>query len=261
MTHTTNPTLILGIAALFGAGAIIHLARRYRLMRTTFTPSEEISFDRPQRFLHWAIGLGVAGLIITGLPVYLSQFLVSPPVPPPLQFFYWGLQVATWRIIHIDLALLVVGSVSVHALWDAYHLRTMRKIRVTSRDLREAVVRSKNFFGLTRDYLPPGSKYDFFQKMFHWSLIFLGAFLLVSGLLTWEAITWQGVPLFVWLDRINHQFMDSFIRTGHLVAAMLASGLVLLHVYFAILPQNRKILKAISTGERDKTSTNRRTVP
>lgn len=250
VTHTANPTLMLGIAAVFGVGAVIHLARRSRLMHTTFVPSEEISFDRLQRFLHWAIGLGVAGLVITGLPVYLSQFLVNPPTPNRFQFVYWGMLVLSWRSFHIDLALLVVGLVAVHATWDAYNLKTIAKIQVTRKDVREAIVRGRNFFGLTREYLPPGSKYDFFQKMFHWTLIILGAFLLLSGLLTWEAITWQGIPLFVWLDRINHPFMDSFIRTGHLVAAMLVFGLVVLHTYFALLPQNKSILNAIVTGRR-----------
>lgn len=248
MTHTTNPTLILGIVAVFGIGVIIHFARRYSLMRTKFAPSEEISFGRLQRLIHWGIGLGVAGLIITGLPVYLSQFLVNPPVPTPLRFFYWGLQVASWRAIHIGLALLVVGLVSSHAVWDVYHMKATTKMRIGGKDLREAIVRSRNFLGLSRDYLPPGSKYDFFQKMFHWSLIILGAFLLLSGLLTWEAITWQGIPLFIWLDRINHPFMDSFIRTGHLVATMLVFGLVVLHSYFALLPQNKGILKTMTTG-------------
>ncbi|MDA4127598.1 MAG: cytochrome b/b6 domain-containing protein [Thaumarchaeota archaeon] len=252
MTHTTNPSLILGIVLLFGVAAVVHIARRYRLMHATSAPSEEISFDKLQRTLHWAIGIGVVGLIITGLPVYLAQFLVNPPTPNRLQFVYWGMLVFNWRSIHIDLALLVVALVVVHASWDAYHLRTAAKIRVTKRDFWEAIARSRNFLGLTREYLPPGAKYDFFQKMFHWSLIILGAFLLASGLLTWEAITWQGIPLFVWLDRINHPFMDSFIRTGHLVAATLVFGLVGLHAYFALLPQNKNILRAITTGAEGK---------
>ena len=254
MTHTTNPILVLGIVVLFGFAAVIHLARRYRLLGKTFTPSEEISFDKLQRVLHWAIGLGVMGLIITGLPVYLAQFLVNPPTPIRFQFVYWGMIVLDWRTIHIDLAFLVVGLVVVHASWDAYHLKATAKMRITKRDIREAIARGRDFLGVGRGYAPPGAKYDFFQKMFHWGLIILGSFLLLSGLLTWEAITWQGVPLFVWLDRINHPFMDSFMRTGHLVAAMLVFGLVLLHTYFAILPQNRKILKAIVTGRGVKAS-------
>jgi hypothetical protein len=51
------------------------------------------------------------------------------------------------------------------------------------------------------------------------------------------------------LDRINNTFMDGFLRTGHLVAAMLFAGLVALHIYFAVLPQNRPFLRAISFGK------------
>lgn len=86
--------------------------------------------------------------------------------------------------------------------------------------------------------------------MFHWTLVGLGAFLLVSGLIMWEAVTWQDVPVFVWLDRFNPWLMDTFIRTGHLVAAMLFAGLLISHVYFALLPQNKRMLRAITVGAK-----------
>src|SRR5438552_15015866 len=183
MTHATNPSLILGIVVLFGVGAIIHLARRYRLARTTFTPVEGISFDKPQMILHWAIGVGVLGLVITGLPVYLSQFLVHPPTANRLQFVYWGMLVFDWRTTHSGLAFLVVCMVVLHASWDAYHLKATARMRITKKDIREAIGRSRKFFWLAREYLPHGSKYDFLQKMFIWSLIFLGYFIMILCLL------------------------------------------------------------------------------
>jgi hypothetical protein len=64
----------------------------------------------------------------------------------------------------------------------------------------------------------------------------------------WEALTWGGVPLYVLLDRWNNTFMDGFMRTGHLVAAMLFAGIALLHTYFALLPQNRPLLRSMTLG-------------
>ena len=254
MTHTTNPTLVLGIAAFVASFALVHLARRWRLMRTHVKLTDEISFTGMQRVMHWSIGFGCALLFVTGLPVYLAQFLVSPPVPTPLQFFYWGVQVATWRALHIYLALLIVLLVLVHSTWDTYRLKTHEQIASFSRvEMGEAWKRVRDFLGLSNEVTPkPAAKYDFFHKAFHWTLIGLGAFLLVSGLIEWEAFQILGVPVFVWLDRINNTFMDGFIRTGHLVAAMLFAGLLALHTYFAVLPQNRPFLRAVVFGSSRK---------
>jgi len=213
---------------------------------------DEIRFTRVQRFMHWTIGFGCAALLVTGLPVYLAQFLVTPPVPTPLQFFYWGLQVALWRTFHIYLALAVVFVVLVHSLWDVYRVNQSEKIMKLSRaDFGYAWSRVQSFLALSIDGVSPQpttKKYDFFHKAFHLTLIALGAFLLVSGLAEWEAVQIQGVPVFVFLDRINNAFMDGFLRTGHLVAAMLFAGMVALHVYFAVLPQNRPFLRAVILG-------------
>jgi cytochrome b subunit of formate dehydrogenase len=230
--------------------SLVHLALRWRLMRTKVNLSEEVTFTRVQRIMHWTIGSGCAALFLTGLPVYLAQFLVTPPLPTPLQFFYWGVQVAAWRTVHIYLALLVVLVVLVHSLWDVYGVKSSDKIlRLSRADFGEAWGRVRSFLGSSREGpSQPTTKYDFYHKAYHWTLMALGAFLLISGLAEWEAVQIQGVPVFVLLDRINNTFMDGFLRTGHLVAAMLFAGMVALHVYFAILPQNRPFLRAMSLG-------------
>ena len=256
MTHETNPTLVLGVAVLIAGFSLVHLARRWRLMRSPVKLADEVSFTSAQRAMHWGIGLGCAALLVTGLPIYLAQFLADPPVPTPVQFFYWGFQVLLWRTFHIYLALLVVLLVVVHSLWDTYRIRGSEKIvKVSRADLRAARHRLRDFLGLSANANPePATKYDFFHKAFHWTLIALGAFLLASGLVEWQAFQIQGVPVFVLLDRFNHALMDGFIRTGHLVAAMLFAGLVALHVYFSVLPQNRAFLRAISLGSSDARS-------
>jgi cytochrome b subunit of formate dehydrogenase len=250
LTHTTNPALVIGIAVFIAGFSLVHLARRWRQLRGRVDLSEDVTFSKMQRAMHWTIGPGCAALLLTGLPVYLAQFSVNPPVPTPLNFFYWGYQVALWRTAHIYLALAVVAAVLIHSGWDAFRVKSSAKIaRVSRGDFREAWRRGLDFLGFSKQPSPrPTPKYDFFHKAFHWTLIALGAFLLVSGLVEWEAIRVNGVPVFVLLDRFNNTLMDGFLRTGHLVAAMLFAGLVALHVYFAVLPQNRPLLRAMSLG-------------
>jgi cytochrome b subunit of formate dehydrogenase len=249
MTHETNSTLVLGILVVISSLALVHLARRYPLMRERVVLSEDVSFTVTQRTMHWVIGVGSAVLFFTGLPVYLAQFLVIPSVATPLNFYYWGFQVFVWRTFHIYLALALVGVVVVHALWDTYRMKALGKIKMSKADLAEQWSRARDFFGFSgQGYHQPTTKYDSFQRAFHWTLLALGAFLLVSGLLMWEALRWNGVPLFVVLDRWNNQFMDSFMRTGHLVAGVLFAGLVVLHTYFALLPQNRSLLRSMTLG-------------
>src|ERR1700731_417935 len=128
LTHTTDPTLVLGIAALVASFGLVHFARRWRSIRARVNLSEGASFSRVQKVMHWSIGLGCAVLFVTGLPIYLSQFLVSPPVPTPLNFFYWGVQVASWRTFHIYLALFVVLLVLAHSVWDTYGVKAHEHI-------------------------------------------------------------------------------------------------------------------------------------
>ena len=248
MTHTTDPTVILGIVAVIASFSLLHLARRYRLTRSKLIPSQDISFMAFQRAMHWTIGGCSAALFVSGLPIYLSQFMVNPPVQTPLLFYYWGFQVLVWRTFHIYLALVVVLLVVVHALWDVYRLKAFGRMKVSKIEAVEAWSRVRNFLGLSKPYRQPTARYDMFQKAFHWTLLGLGAFLLISGLLMWPALTWQGVPLFIWLDRFNHTLMDGFMRTGHLVASMVFAGLLVLHVYFALLPQNRPFLRSMIFG-------------
>ena len=250
MTHETNSTLVLGIVVVVSSLALVHLARRYPLMRARVVLSEGVSFTVTQRTMHWVIGVGSALLFFTGLPVYLAQFLVTPSVATPLFFYYWGFQVFVWRTFHIYLALALVCVVAVHALWDSYRMKALRRMKMSRADFTEQWSRARNFFGFSsrQGYHQPTTKYDVFQKAFHWTLLALGAFLLISGLLMWEALTWHGVPLFIVLDRWNNWFMDSFMRTGHLVAAMLFAGMVVLHTYFALLPQNRPLLRSMTLG-------------
>lgn len=132
-------------------------------MRTKVVPSEEIDFDSVQRSLHWGLAIGITGLLISGLPIYLAQFLVYPPVPTPLTFVYWGLLVAAWRTLHIYLALTLVGLVAFHAFWDAYHLNGMGRLKPSIIDLNEAMSRARNFFGFSSGYDQPTARYDFFQ--------------------------------------------------------------------------------------------------
>src|SRR6266850_1286914 len=187
MTHATDPTLVLGIAVFIAGFGLVHLARRWRLMRTRVRLVGRVTFTRTQRAMHWTIGLGCAVLFVTGLPIYLAQFMVSPPVPTPPQFFFWGFQVSLWRTFHIYLALLVVLLVVVHSLWDTYRIGGSERIVGVSRaDLREAWDRARDFMGLSSETNSrPATKYDFFHKAFHWTLIALGAFLLISGLIEW----------------------------------------------------------------------------
>jgi len=257
VTHETNSTLVLGIVVVVSSLALVHLARRYPLMRARVVLSESVSFTVTQRTMHWAIGVGSALLFFTGLPVYLAQFLVTPSVPTPLFFFYWGFQVSVWRTSHIYLALALVCVVVVHALWDSLRMKAFGRMKISRADFAEGWARARNFLGFSsgKGYPQPTTRYDSFQRAFHWSLLALGGFLLVSGLLMWEALTWQGVPLFVVLDRWNGWFMDTFMRTGHLVAAMLFAGLVVLHTYFALLPQNRPLLRSITLGTAKFTTT------
>jgi cytochrome b561-like protein len=253
LTHTTNPALVIGIAVFIAGFSLVHLARTWRQLRSKVNLSEEVTYSTIQR--NHALGDRVR--LRRTLPHRTSRLSASilgqSARSDSHQLPLLGVSGIRLADTHIYLALLVIGVVLVHSAWDTYRMKAFLKImNVSSGDLKGAWRRVRSFLGFSKQIsFEPTPKYDLFQKAFHWTLIALGAFLLVSGLIEWEAVQIHGVPVFVLLDRVNNAFMDGFLRTGHLVAAMLFAGLVALHVYFAVLPQNRTLLRAITLGSSD----------
>ena len=233
------------IVLLFVAMAVVHWARRaYR------QPVKEVSeplstesmegtvkaFDIVERLYHWSLFIVAGLLVLTGVSLFVpgvfDVLMASFGVTSTAGLLFW----------HSEMVWAMLGLLTIHIIWDLAVSRGWKNIWIGVKDIRDTGVRAKNFFGLTRKYSKPG-KYDIFMKTLHWgmavSLVVLGAtglFLMNPyGLLT--SIT---------------PSVDSLFRVLHDIFAFLFIGLVIGHVYFAVIPVNWPVLKAIFTGNISK---------
>ncbi|MDG7001002.1 MAG: cytochrome b/b6 domain-containing protein, partial [Nitrososphaerota archaeon] len=120
--------------------------------------------------------------------------------------------------------------------------RGWKNIWIGAKDIKDAGVRAKNFFGLSRKYSKPG-KYDIFMKTLHWGMALSLVILGITGLFFMNP---YGLLFTI------SPAVDSLFRVLHDIFAFLFIGLVIGHIYFAVLPVNWPVLRAIFTGNISK---------
>jgi cytochrome b subunit of formate dehydrogenase len=188
-------------------------------------------FDLVQRLFHWADFMVLGLMALTGVGMLsgsVDAFLAPLGVSGFAGKVYW----------HVTLAWGLLMLILLHVFWDMVVARGWRNIIPTRGDFVDAGTRARNFLGLTQDY-PRSPKYDMFMKAFHWgltvSLIILG----VTGLYFWNPYgLFPGLSYRVeFLFRLLHDFF-----------AFLLLGLIIGHMYFALLPVNWPILKGMVVG-------------
>lgn len=161
------------------------------------------------RVFHWAVALLMLTLLGTGLlPVAGIKF--------------------DWVTIHWLAGLLLTLAVVLHLL-RAIFWQGLRSMWIDLRDLRGG---------------RPG-KYSLAQKLMHhaWSAVVLAA--IVTGLVMMIRIDgpfWQRDPYFLAADSWG------LVYVLHGLATLLSVTLVMIHVYFALLPEKRLYLRAMLRG-------------
>jgi len=236
-----SPEIFLAIVFAFILGYAMHWFRRaFRQPRPAPQTVQEpaalgdriVMFDTVQRLFHW-FNFVVLGLTtLTGLAIYFpgsfDQFLT--------QFGIEGIQAKIFW--HVNFAWALLGLLIIHVVWDVGVKRGWWNIWIGLKDLSDGWLRTKQFLGLARQYNPI-PKYDVFMKTFHWSLTVSLIILGVTGLYFWNP--YNLVPHMPY--ELEHLF-----RIMHDLFAALTVGLIIGHVYFAVLPVNWPILKAMFTG-------------
>lgn len=230
---------LMGVFLLaFAAGYAVHWLRRaFRQPRPTERsdhPSAKrlSTFDRVQRFFHWANFAVLGVMALTGLGLFVPGLVDGVLAVFGVRGFegkvYW----------HVTIAWLLLALIAVHVIWDLAAVRGWRNIWPTSRDLSDVVMRTRNFLGLTHEY-PRSPKYDIFMKTFHWCLTFSLIILGVTGIYFWNP--YELIP------SLSYQ-VEYFLRLLHDFFAFLLLGLVMGHIYFALLPTNWPTLKGMVLG-------------
>lgn len=168
----------------------------------------------PDRLFHWVMALSVLVLMFSAfLPVVGIQFDWIP--------WHWiaGVVLTLIVLFHIVRAVFVQG-------------------------LSKMLPRAHDF---SRRSPPAGtdSKYDIFQKSYHWGVAVVVLALIVSGipmLLKLDTLWWDRNP------GLLSDTMWGYVYVVHGIAALVLIFMLLLHLYFSFLPEHKQLLKSMITG-------------
>ena len=229
------------LVLLFVAMTVIHFARRaYRQptkevaapVSTEPTEGTVKAFDIVERVYHWTL------FIVTGLMVLTGISLFAPGVFDALLSAFGVTSTAGLLLWHTDMVWALLGILVIHIVWDVAVRRGWKNIWFGVKDIRDSTVRARNFFGMSRKYSKPG-KYDIFMKTLHWGFALSIVVLGVTGVFMMNPY-----GLFYAVS----PGVDNLFRILHDIFAFLFIGMVVGHVYFAVIPVNWPVLKAIFTG-------------
>ena len=194
------------------------------------------AYDLVQRLFHWSLFVALGLMVLTGVDIFSPGLFGSA-------LGTFGITDLTASLFwHTALVWVLLGLLVIHMIWDLAVARGWGNIWVKGKDFHDTLTRLKNFFGATRDY-PKSSKYDPFMKTFHWGAVVSFVVLGITGLYLWNPyglMPGLSPDLATWL-RLFHDFF-----------AFLFVGLVIGHIYFAVLPVNWPVLRSMVTGSLSK---------
>jgi formate dehydrogenase subunit gamma len=209
---------LLPVAAGIGAAVVIGhglyaLFRRKQPAHIVSSPPVEERIERHaaiDRLFHWLTALCMLTLLATGLmPVVGVKF--------------------AWVTIHWITGIVLVLLVVFHIV-RALMLQRLSDVGIGVRDLKRAA---------------RSGKYTLAQRLMHDAMTAAVVALLITGVLMLFKIDtpfWKRNPYVFGADTWG------FIYVLHGLAALLALSLVVVHVYFALIPENRMYLRAMLSG-------------
>ena len=178
--------------------------------------AEEIRHKWPDRWFHWTMAVLV--LVLLG-----SAFL------PIL-----GLRF-DWIPVHWISGVLLTAAILFH-LYRAILVHGIRSMMPAAGDVRSA---------LAGDGGDGSAKYDLYQKLYHWSVAAVVLVLAITGCIMLAKID---TPLWRRDPAILSDRDWGVVYVCHGAASLLLIFFIILHVYFAFLPEHRRLLAAMVLG-------------
>ena len=186
-------------------------------------PSE----DKEQRHLlydrlfHWVMALTVLSLIFTSLfPIFFFKF--------------------DWVPIHWYSGILLSGAIIFHIIRVSVRLK-FKEMWPNISDVKELLI----VLRLAKNVSLPNQKYDFGQKVYHWSTALLMVISVVTG-----GLMLAKIDTFLWKRNpsILQESHWGLVYALHGAATYLLVFLIILHIYFALIPEHRLFLRSIIFG-------------
>jgi cytochrome b subunit of formate dehydrogenase len=201
-----------------------HKNHKNQSMVTANTEQTDIRHRWPDRLFHWTMALTVLILLFSAfLPIVGIQFDWIP--------WHWisGVCLTVLVLFHIVRAIAVQGL--------SQMLPGVDDLREVGRDLGGGSDHSSRALS--------AAKYDTYQKSYHWMAALTVLALVITGvlmLLKLDTTFWQRNPA------ILSDIQWGYVYVIHGIFSLLLIFLVILHIYFSVLPEHKTLLLSMITG-------------
>lgn len=187
-------------------------------------PEKIAKHSLPSRLFHWSMSASMLVLLFTGfLPVVGIEF--------------------SWLAIHWIAGLVLIGTVVFHVLHVLVR-RSLLKIWVGPRDLKDLAQDMSGALSGSGSEAKAG-KYPVENKLFHHAAVVTSLGVAVTGILMMVRIEQPFV------ERNPYLYSEGtwgIVFVIHGLAALCLIGLVVAHIYFAVLPEKRWMLRSMIYG-------------
>lgn len=201
-------------------------------------------FSVAQRASHWVMAIAIFALLLSGFVIMNNDVTVR------------ALPGLSWLLIHEITAIVLIGYVFFHVGHVATK-GTWDEMWFGVRDVKDQLVRLKNFFGMTDEY-PRQLKYPGAQKILHWAITGVTFGLILTGLVLLRRVPfeplWSATREFTFLGvtfGLGSAAQLGLVAWSFVLHDFFAVGMVALvmgHVYFALRPQEWDVTKSMITG-------------
>lgn len=187
-------------------------------------PDKIVRHSLSSRLFHWIMSVAVFVLLVTGFfPVLGIQF--------------------NWLTIHWIAGIVLIGTILFHIVHASFWLR-LRDMWISAKDWNEWKQEMRHALG-KGEPPPKPAKYPVDQRLFH-HMISLAAFgVVITGIFMMLRVD---TPIFA---RNPYLFSDGtwgVVYVIHGLSAVAFVGMIMAHVYFAVLPEKRWMTISMIAG-------------
>jgi len=220
-----------GVAALFIIAHLIYRARNPAELTQDSSgesvegiPDKVVRHSLGSRLFHWSMSAAIFVLLVTGFfPVLGIQF--------------------DWVVIHWIAGLALIGTVIFHIIHSFFWL-DIKNILITRNDWKEWKQEMRNVLGQGEPPPKPG-KYPIDNRLFHHLVSLTALGVILTGLLMMVRVE---NPFFVRNPYLLSDSTWGFVYVIHGLSAVGFVGMIMAHIYFAILPEKRWMTKSMIAG-------------
>jgi len=196
------------------------------------------------RVCHWIHGVLILGFIITGYGIYTGSYIFGDHAQNLALHMIMAFVILMDGLAHIYFMTVTGEPRTIWIMWD---------------DIKDIIKIAKNFLGISKAY-PEYGTYDVDAKKFHgkyhpviklkyWGDVWFLGFAAISGFSMYYVSVFNYVNYY--LNFIGISINLLWFKAIHVMVFLYFFLVLIFHVYLALIPVNRELLKSMIYGKEE----------